>query len=105
MIIQDHTISHQGTHTAFLNDFCQMRISVTTNGEQGGDAGHGGRTVVSLLGCGDITFRPTDEGRGLEIEALGDAELRVLMGAFEFALKALIQEAGPVHQLPTWFKP
>jgi len=49
-----------------ITDFNTLRVAVETNGFQGGDSGHGSRTVLELgdEGSTDIQYavRSTDEG-------------------------------------------
>ena len=52
-----------------------LSASVETNCPQGGDAGHGGRTVIALDSKGQLDFEPItiDAGGDFEAEALADA--------------------------------
>lgn len=65
-------------------------VTVGTNGEHGGDAGHGSRTYFHLNSDGaSIEIAVTDVGRGVVIELGGDSELRTFVEALEFAAKTL----------------
>ena len=81
-------------------DACILDASVETNGFCGGYAGHGSRTTVILSDtgsvCGEIVVN--DQFRydldKLEISVAGDAELRVLISALEWAAKKLREGSG-----------
>jgi hypothetical protein len=59
------------------NTFFHSMLSagVETNCPQGGDAGHGGRTVITLDSQGQLDIEPirVDAGGDFEAEALADA--------------------------------
>jgi hypothetical protein len=76
---------------------CANRLSVTvgTNCPQGGDSGHGGRTVFRLqdLGATDLRVR-VDSGdlhsaSSVEIVLRGDSECETFIRALEYALSVL----------------
>jgi hypothetical protein len=82
-------------HTKTFEDFATLTVSIGTNCPQGGDSGHGGRTVLRLLcDSGDMNVR-TDASpelqhvESIEIVFGGDAECRVFAEALEFALTTL----------------
>ena len=81
-----------------------LRVDVSSTGLMGGDAGHGGRTVISLTDHGgtsmyvskDVPHQELVAGTvtpiGAEVATLvlkGDCELLTLAEAFEFAAKQL----------------
>ncbi|HPY37021.1 MAG TPA: hypothetical protein PLH38_04230 [Clostridia bacterium] len=71
-----------------------LEVEAGTNGYQGGDSGHGGRTYLRIqdLSSTDIQVRVLGkEGgeHGVELVMGGDAELSSLIDALDFALKAL----------------
>lgn len=74
---------------------CILEAEVGTNCPQGGDTGHGGRTVIRFIdkGSTDITDRSGFEGEAV-IQAGGDAEASLLADALEWAgqeLRVLIE--------------
>lgn len=80
-------------------DVCELAARVQTNVPQGGDAGHGGRTRITLVDEGSFAFANGGQyagtGASVEIEVLGDAEARMLADALVWAgerLRALIGE-------------
>jgi len=75
-----------------------LRAAVGTTGFRGGDSSHGGRTFIELedLAGTDIDFQVEKEGRLLKINLRGDAELRTILGAFQFISRTLERETqGP----------
>jgi hypothetical protein len=77
-----------------------LKVTAGTNGPQGGDAGHGGRTLLRLVNEGftDWTIRIDEEefpGPG-EIELIlgGDCEGDSFAEALEFAAKVLRAQLG-----------
>jgi len=65
-------------------------VTVGTNGEQGGDAGHGSRTYFRLDSDGaDVGISLEASGTGVTIEMGGDSELRTFVEALEFAAQTL----------------
>ena len=74
-----------------ISDANILRVAAETNGFQGGDSGHGCRTVIELedLGGTDIKFVIENDGKMLRIELGGDAELRTVIEALEFATQVL----------------
>lgn len=78
-------------------DVAELGVHVETNVPQGGDAGHGGITRVTLSDEGSFAFGSDGQyggpGERVEIEVLGDAEARMLADALVWAgerLRALI---------------
>jgi hypothetical protein len=72
-----------------------LQVQAGTNCPQGGDAGHGGRTVFRLIDCGGTAMQcrvndgePIDASR-VEITMAGDSEHETFMQALEFALAVL----------------
>jgi hypothetical protein len=86
-----------------FTDACILEAEVITTGPMGGDAGHGGRTVLKLTTDGGDTisvgvrrapgdtysFDPAEDPYSFMIVAEGDAEARVLVNALEWAAKQL----------------
>src|SRR4051794_14876147 len=78
----------------------QLSIEVGSNCPQGGDAGHGGRTVLKLKDEGNTNFRVHIRGHdGSEGEVQdcsevtlifsGDSERQTLLACLEYAVKVL----------------
>jgi len=70
-----------------------LEVEVGTNGKQGGDSGHGGRTYFSVQDVAgtDITVTPikNDDNGGVVIEFGGDLELEMFISALKFAVAVL----------------
>lgn len=72
-----------------------LSVEAGTNGYQGGDTGHGGRTFIRISDEGgtDISARVlTDrfgDTSGIEITLGGDAELSTMIEALKFITKVL----------------
>lgn len=71
-----------------------LEIKVATNGEQGGDSGHGGRTYFSILGLDSFDVREVStleigDSLGVEMLVGGDCELDMLIQAFKHMAKEL----------------
>jgi len=83
-------------HAAEITDAGMIHVAAGSTGQQGGDSGHGGRTVVRIQGNGaDIVFRlfgPVDDDNAgaMEIIASGDAELRMLARAMDYIASSLL---------------
>jgi len=79
-------------------DICELGVLVETNVPQGGDAGHGGKTRITLTDQDGFAFgdaHGTAPGTTVELEVLGDAEAQLLADALTWAgerLRALIDE-------------
>jgi hypothetical protein len=75
--------------------FCCLKITVGTNTPKGGDAGHGGRTILVIedgSSCAwevDVDGQRFDHPNKLTIIMYGDDEARRLVEALEFAVKVL----------------
>jgi hypothetical protein len=72
----------------------ELRVTVGTNCPQGGDSGHGGRTVLILenpngdFRCG-VDGAATLHASKIEIVAGGDSEFETLIRGLEFAVETL----------------
>lgn len=72
-----------------------LSVEAGTNGYQGGDTGHGGRTYIRISDEGgtDISARVMKDKygdtSGIEIALGGDAELSTIIEAFKFITKVL----------------
>lgn len=71
-----------------------LTVTVGTNGYQGGDSGHGGRTYISIedTGCTDIEARASVNSYGqtkVEMMLGGDSELDSIIEAFRWAADKL----------------
>ena len=81
-------------NSAEFGSFNTLRITVATNGYQGGDSGHGGRTYICIqdLGCTDIDARTSvndyDQAK-VEIMLGGDSELDSLIEGLRWAADKL----------------
>jgi len=75
-----------------------IEVEVGTNGYQGGDSGHGGRTYFRLedLAGTDITTRiiknEFGDQAGIIVELGGDCELSTFIEALEFTIKVLKEQ-------------
>ncbi len=76
-------------------DACILKAQVETNTPQGGDAGHGGKTRLTLLDAGGCAF--AGDATEITVEVLGDAEAIVLADALTWAGEELRRqiEANP----------
>jgi hypothetical protein len=82
-------------HIGEFREASAFTVTVGTNGEQGGDAGHGSRTYLRLGSDGaDVEISTHDGGTGVTIEMGGDSELRTFVDALEFAAKTLRAVGG-----------
>jgi hypothetical protein len=72
----------------------ELRVAVGTNCPKGGDAGHGGRTVLILenpngdFRCG-VDGAEALHASKIEIVAGGDSEFETLLDGLEFAVETL----------------
>ena len=72
-----------------------MAVEVGTNCPQGGDSGHGGRTVLRLLDYSSTAMAASINGSALvpaqkiEIILGGDCEHHAMIEALEFAVRVL----------------
>ena len=74
--------------------FNTLTVTVGTNGYQGGDSGHGGRTYISIedTGCTDLNARATINSHDqtkVEIMLGGDSELDSIIEALRWAADKL----------------
>ena len=74
--------------------FNTLGITVGTNGYQGGDSGHGGRTYICIqdLGCTDIDAsisKSSDNGPKVEMILGGDSELDSIIDGLRWAADKL----------------
>jgi len=84
-----------------------LSVSAGTNCPQGGDSGHGGRTILSLFDEGGTDMRVRVDGgamiedvRSVELLFGGDSECCSLMDALEFALSVYRQQwEAPPHRI------
>ena len=82
-------------HKTTLNDANLLEVQVGTNCPQGGDAGHGGRTVLRLIDRGGTSMqcRVNDgsfvDASKIEIVLRGDSENETFTQALDFALNVL----------------
>ena len=80
--------------SAEFGSFNTLGITVGTNGYQGGDSGHGGRTYICIqdLGSTDIdarVSRSSDDSLNVEIILGGDSELDSLIDSLRWAADSL----------------
>ena len=81
-------------HSSEFGTFNTLRVTVATNGYQGGDSGHGGRTYISFenLCSTDIDAVVSygqDTNAKVEIMLGGDSELDSIIGALRWAADKL----------------
>lgn len=79
------------TEFGFLN---VLGVTVATNGYQGGDSGHGGRTYVSIENFADSDFDAKvtrSESGSVKVELMcgGDSELDTLIQSLRWAADTL----------------
>jgi hypothetical protein len=76
-----------------------LQVEVGTNGYQGGDTGHGGRTYFAVrnLAATDLEAVVKKDAYGavsaVEIELGGDTELETFIEGLEFAVKVLKEQS------------
>ena len=93
------TIHSHETHSC-----CILKVEAGTNCPQGGDSGHGGRTVFRLtdLSATDMSVRLND-GKPIQVEKVellfgGDCEAECFIESLEFAIRVLRGQCGnPYH--------
>ncbi|HJP19769.1 MAG TPA: hypothetical protein QF468_14085 [Nitrospinota bacterium] len=73
-----------------IESACIFEISVGTTGYCGGDAGHGGVTIVELKTTGDMKTKNSEDG--VMHILCGDSELDSIIEAMEFATDTLKRE-------------
>lgn len=71
-----------------------LKVTAGTNGIQGGDSGHGGKTFIKLqMTGGDMSVavngKPFDEAEDVVISFGGDWELVDLIDALKFAAESI----------------
>ena len=81
-------------HTGEFGVFNVLGITVATNGYQGGDSGHGGRTYISIedLGSSDMDAKVSCNFNGnakVEIMLGGDSELDTIIESLRWAADRL----------------
>ena len=81
-------------HSSEFGSFNTLGISVGTNGYQGGDSGHGGRTYICIqdLGCTDMdacVSKSSDSGPKIEMIFGGDSELDSIIEGLRWAADKL----------------
>jgi len=65
-------------------------VAVGSTGLLGGDAGHGGRTVIRLIGLEGFGIDVRQMGDEVKITVTGDAELRALARAVDYVASELL---------------
>ena len=77
-----------------------LEVEAGTNGYQGGDSGHGGRTYFRIEDQGSTDIQVLPIGRygdeGFEVFLGGDCELETVIRALKFITKVLEEEAAEV---------
>ena len=81
-------------HSSEFGSFNTLGITVGTNGYQGGDSGHGGRTYICIhnLGSTDMdasVSNPSDVGPKVEMILGGDSELDSIIDGLRWAADKL----------------
>ncbi len=92
-------------YTKSIESACIFEVSVGTTGYCGGDAGHGGVSIIQLKTTGDMEIKNIKDGV-MQI-LYGDAELDSMIEAMEFATDTLKRErnAKTVEFVNGSFKP
>jgi hypothetical protein len=80
-----------------------LGVTVGTSCPQGGDSGHGGRTLLRLRDLGGTDLRARveqdDQGRAcVELILGGDSECATFVQALEFALSVLRAQMRAKHE-------
>ena len=77
------------TFKTTISSYATLEIEAGTNGECGGDTGHGSRTYIRLkdLGSTDIRFEVSLDARELKMVLGGDSELNQIQRALALVLK------------------
>lgn len=100
MVEPVQTLAKTFTHMNILT------VKVGTNTPQGGDAGHGGKTVFELTDEGGTAWKVEvldESGRArsypynfkrIRLELYGDAEAETFLKALDFAVKVLRLQRG-----------
>jgi hypothetical protein len=85
-LIQDE----QGTEAYIeILDACVLGLRVETNGFQGGDSGHGGRTVLAFANIASVNLDIESDDYETRIILGGDAELYCLAEGLRFIADSL----------------
>ena len=78
-----------------------LEVEAGTNGYQGGDTGHGGRTYFRIKDLAGTDIEAHALGRfgdeGFEVSLGGDCELETMISALKFITKVLEDGAMEVH--------
>ncbi len=91
-------------HSHSLESACMMTVQAGTNCPQGGDAGHGGRTVFRIFDNGatnievSLNEETAREVRSVEIILGGDCEAECFAEALEFAARTIRGQFGVGRQ-------
>lgn len=94
-----HPKVHHGKKT--FGCFVELNVRVGTNGKQGGDGGHGGRSYVKFLESGDsFQFSIAPDKKGVTIHCMGDDELEALIEGLRYAADYLDKRAAPPYDGP-----
>jgi len=94
-------------HSKEITNANILKVQVGTNCPQGGDHGHGGRTLFRLIDRASTSMRcrvnrgPLVEASEIEIVLGGDAEHATFIEALEFALRILQSEQSDMFRLET----
>jgi len=90
-------------HTDEFTSANILQVEAGTNCPQGGDCGHGGRTLLRLIDQGGTNIRVKIDGQeirindSIEIVLGGDCEHHTFVAALEFALKTYKQQYAAVQ--------
>ena len=81
-------------HSSEFGSFNTLGITVGTNGYQGGDSGHGGRTYICIQNLGSTDMdasvsNPSDVGPKVEMILGGDSELDSIIDGLRWAAEKL----------------
>ena len=81
-------------HSSEFGTFNTLGITVGTNGYQGGDSGHGGRTYICIQNLGSTDMdasvsNPSDVGPKVEMILGGDSELDSIIDGLRWAAEKL----------------
>ena len=81
-------------HSSEFGSFNTLGITVGTNGYQGGDSGHGGRTYICIQNLGSTDMEasvsnPSDVGPKVEMILGGDSELDSIIDGLRWAADKL----------------
>jgi hypothetical protein len=72
-----------------LESYSILSVVVESTGLCGGDAGHGGRTRVTLTNESSFDFDGSETNNEIVVRCAGDDELQNLALALDFAAKSL----------------